>query len=286
MDEYRQEREELDRVTGELEKRSSTYSGIRFVMFLAAVAALIIGIYDSHFMLVLFGIVATVAFVALVFVHGRLSEQIEYRKARSEVFRRYESRFSEEWKKFAENGSQYLKEDDLVARDMDLIGPNSLYQFICVAGTEDGRRSLAESIKNPSYDIADIETRQEAIRELADKRQFSMDFETLGVKTGMGKKKYTADEFVAYCNGDDHIPGIFNVLRFALPLVTVLLFILGVTGQINIGWTLVSFFAVLLFSWLFGGVAGQSVMPMISFGYVIEDYIRIFDLFSYEIFVS
>lgn len=286
MDEYRQEREELDRVTGELEKRSSTYSGIRFVMFLAAVATLIIGIYDSHFMLVLFGIVATVAFVALVFVHGRLSEQIEYRKARSEVFRRYESRFSEEWKKFAENGSQYLKEDDLVARDMDLIGPNSLYQFICVAGTEDGRRSLAESIKNPSYDIADIETRQEAIRELADKRQFSMDFETLGVKTGMGKKKYTADEFVAYCNGDDHIPGIFNVLRFVLPLVTVLLFILGVTGQINIGWTLVSFFAVLLFSWLFGGVAGQSVMPMISFGYVIEDYIRMFELISKENFES
>jgi len=68
-------------------------------------------------------------------------------------------------------------------------------------------------LRDPKYDIADIEKRQEAIKELTSKREFSMDFETLGVKTGMGKKKkYTADEFVAYCNGDDHIPAVFNIL--------------------------------------------------------------------------
>lgn len=55
---------------------------------------------------------------------------------------------------------------------------------------------------------------------------------------------------LAYCNGDDHIPAVFNILRFLLPAITLVAFILGIMGEINIGWTLVSFFVVLLFSWL------------------------------------
>lgn len=287
MEEYKRQREELEKEIKVLEGRSSVYSGVRFALFLVAVTALIVGIYDNRPVLVAAGIVAAVAFVVLVFVHGRLSENIEYRQAKSEVLRKYIERFGDGWKSFEDNGSQYLDNDDMVAKDMDLLGDNSLYQYICVAGTEDGRKSLAESIKNPSYSIEEIETRQQAIKELASRQEFSMDFETLGVKAGMGKKKkYTADEFVAYCNSDEHIPAIFNVLRFILPAVTVLVFVLGIMGRMNIGWSLVSFFAVLLFSWLFSGIAGQAVMPMISFGYIIEDYIRMFELISAEEFDS
>lgn len=287
MDRYIEQREKLEKNIKELDGRSSTYSAIRLCVFIAAVACLIIGIYDNRGIVIVAGVVLAVVFVALVFIHGKLSEELEYKKAKSEVLRRYIERFGEGWKKFDDNGSQYIESEDLVAKDMDLLGPNSLYQFICVAGTEDGRRSLAKSIKDPEYDIQTIEKRQKAIKELADKTEFSMDFETLGVKANTGKKKkYTADEFVAYCGGDDHIPALFNVMRFVLPAITVVVLILGIAGRINIGWTLVSFFAVLLISWLFSGVAGQAVMPMISFGYVIEDYIRMFELISAENFDS
>lgn len=287
MEKYREQLDDLKKEIKELEGRSTTYSGVRFVSFIVAVAGLIIGIYDSRSVFIAIGIVLAVAFIAMVFVHGKLSEKLEYKKAEAEVLRRYVARFGDDWKKFCENGSEYLDKDDLAAKDMDLLGPNSLFQFICTAGTEEGRRSLAKSIKDPGYDIAMIGKRQEAIKELGVKDDFSLAFETLGVKTGMGKKKkYTADEFVAYCSSDDHIPGIFNVLRFVFPLITVALFVLGIMNRINIGWTLVSFFAVLLFSWLFSGVAGQAVMPMISFGYVLDDYINMFELISREQFES
>lgn len=287
MDNYKNQQEELVLQIKEQEKRSQTLSGLRFIMFVVAVAALIVGLYDGRGVCVAVGIAAAAAFVALVFVHGRVSETLEYTQAKAEVVRRYLERFGDGWKSFAENGSDYLEDDDLVARDMDLLGPSSLYQFICVAGTEDGRRRLAGSIKSPEYGIDEIEKRQDAIRELAAKQEFSLDFETLGVKAGMGKKsRYTADEFLAYCCSDNHIPAVFNVLRFLLPMVTMALLVLGILGRINVGWTFVSFFAVLLFSWLFGGVAGQSVMPMISFGYVIDDYIRMFELISSESFES
>lgn len=287
MENYKKQQEELELKIKALERRSQSLSGMRFVMFLVAVAALIVGLYDGRGGIVVVGILASAAFVALVFIHGRVSEELEYEQAKSEVFRRYIERFGDGWKSFSEDGSRYLEDGDLVARDMDLLGPNSLYQFICTAGTEDGRCRLAESIKSPAYGIKEIEQRQAAIRELAAKQEFSMNFETLGIKACMGKKsRYTADEFLVYCGSDNHIPAVFGVLRFLLPLITVALLILGIMGRINVGWTLVSFFAVLLFSWLFGGVAGQSVMPMISFGYVIDDYIRMFELISEESFES
>ena len=118
MNEYKDERDILEKDIKALEGKSATYSGVRFVMFLAALAGLIIGIYDNRVTVLILGIIAAVAFVAMVFIHGKLSEELEYKKAKSEVLRRYIERFGDGWKKFEDNGAQYLGDDDLVARDM------------------------------------------------------------------------------------------------------------------------------------------------------------------------
>lgn len=98
-------------------------------------------------------------------------------------------RYDDSWKEFAEDGSEYLTDDDLVAKDLDIMGKNSIYQFICVAGTEDGRQMLAETLRQPEFAAEDRTKRQIAIQELAEKHDFSMDFETLCVKSETGKKK-------------------------------------------------------------------------------------------------
>ena len=48
MNEYKDERDILEKDIKALEGKSATYSGVRFVMFLAALAGLIIGIYDNR----------------------------------------------------------------------------------------------------------------------------------------------------------------------------------------------------------------------------------------------
>jgi len=287
MEKYQQSLNMITEEIKQLEEKYSTYGTIRFIMFLVAASGLIVGFYDSNLSFLAAGILGTAVFVVLVFVHGRLSEKLEYIKARSVVYERYIKRYGETWKQFEEDGSSYLTDKDLVARDMDLLGRDSLYQFICVAGTEDGRRRLAVSLKSPEFTIDEINKRQQAVMELYEKEEFSLDFETLGVKANTGrKKKVTADEFVNYCKSDDEIPVVFNVLRFLFPIVTMCLFILGIMGKINLAYSLISFFVVLLFSWITSGVVGKAVMPMISFGYVIEDYINMFELISTEEFDS
>ena len=287
MGRFKTELEDLKKRQKELEHSYSNIGTIRFLMFLVMLGGLIVGLYDSNIPFLAVGIVAVVIFVLLVFRHGKLNEELEYTKAKVIVYERYMKRYDDSWKEFAEDGSEYLTDDDLVAKDLDIMGKNSIYQFICVAGTEDGRQMLAETLRQPEFAAEDRTKRQIAIQELAEKHDFSMDFETLCVKSETGKKKkYSSDEFVAYCTSDDHIPEIFQVLRFLLPLITIVLLILGIMGKVNLGYSLISFFVVLLFAWITSGVAGQAVMPMISFGYVINDYIRMFELVSGETFDS
>ncbi|MFR5027784.1 MAG: hypothetical protein ACLTDF_02535 [Coprococcus sp.] len=87
---------------------------------------------------------------------------------------------------------------------------NSLFQFICTAGTEEGRRSLAKSIKDPGYDIAMIGKRQEGKGVM--KRMIFTCLETLGEETG--KRRNIQQTSLKSTSSDDHIPGIFNVFRF------------------------------------------------------------------------
>ena len=158
-------------------------------MFLVMLGGLIVGLYDSNIPFLAVGIVAVVIFVLLVFRHGKLNEELEYTKAKVIVYERYMNRYDDSWKEFAEDGSEYLTGDDLVAKDLDIMGKNSIYQFICVAGTEDGRQMLAETLRQPEFAAEDRTKRQIAIQELAEKHDFSMDFETLCVKSETGKKK-------------------------------------------------------------------------------------------------
>lgn len=285
MEKYKECAEEISVEIKALESKYSTFGTLRFIMFIVAAVGLIVGLYDSNLLFLVCGLVGTAAFIALVFFHGKLNENLEYMRAKQIVYQRYVDRFDDKWKNFEEDGSQFLQDTDLVSKDLDLLGNSSLYQFICVAGTEDGKAGLADTLKDPKYSMDDIMSRQKAIKELVQKEEFSLNFETLGVKSSTGKKKkYTADEFLAYCESDAYIPGIFHVLRFLLPAITLILLVLGIAGKVNLGYALISFFVILMFSWITSGVAGQAVMPMVSFGYVIEDYIRMFEMISEESF--
>lgn len=287
MEKFQIELDETNNQIKETEHRYSVIGMLRFVVFLIMAVCLIIGFYDSNIPCLVIGFISVVLFVALVFIHGRINEKLVLLKAKAKVYYRYVARYSDEWKKFPENGKEFLLNNDLVAMDMDLLGSNSLYQFICEAGTSDGRKKLAEEIKSPDYTPEMIVKRQEAVKELVLKDDFSLKFETLSEKAGSSKNsKYSSEEFVKYCNSDEHIPKIFNILRFMFPAITFILLILGIFRVVSLGYALISFFAVLIFSWITSGIAGRSIMSMISFGYILDDYIGMFELVASENFES
>ncbi len=149
MEFYQTELNETEAETSEIEKKYSAIGTIRFIVFLIMAVGLIVGFYDSNPIFLIVGIAAVIGFVALIFIHGKLNEKLEYLRAKAIVYKRYIARFTEDWKSFKENGSEYLSDEDLVAKDLDIIGTDSLFQFICTAGTEDGRQMLIRTLKQP-----------------------------------------------------------------------------------------------------------------------------------------
>ena len=115
MERFNTELEELKKKQKELESRYSGIGTIRFLMFLVMAGGLIVGLYDSNIPFLIAGILAVVAFVFLVFKHGKLNEQLEYNKAKVIVYERYLKRYDDSWKEFEEDGSEYLTDEDLVA---------------------------------------------------------------------------------------------------------------------------------------------------------------------------
>ncbi len=287
MDFFKQELNKTENKLKALEAKYSTMSAVRFIVFLIMAADLIVGFFDNKAYLVAIGFVALVVFFALVFSHGKLNEQVEYTKARVAVIKRYMARFTEDWKKFPEDGAKYLLDTDLVARDMDIIGPNSLFQFIQVAGTNEGKVKLAETLRNPEFSEDEIAKRQSAIKELVDKTEFSLNMETLANKSNAGKrKKGGVEEFLNYCVNGSKMPVAFNVMRFLLPAITFVLLILAILGISSFAWPIISFFVVLMISWCTSNAVGDAMTPMLSFGYIIEDYINMFDAIANEDFES
>ena len=83
-----------------------------------------------------------------------------------------------EWKKFEDNGSEFLTKEDTLSYDLDLLGRSSLFQLICVAHTHEGRKRLADTVSLKNLDIDAASDRYEAISELAEKADFMVDFES------------------------------------------------------------------------------------------------------------
>ena len=74
-------------------------------------------------------------------------------------------RMSDNWMGKGTPGTEFIDDDHLYSGDLDLFGPGSLFERLCIAHTESGRHTLAQWLCEPAP-IDEIRRRQEAIREL------------------------------------------------------------------------------------------------------------------------
>lgn len=91
----------------------------------------------------------------------------------------YLARFDDGWKQFPVHGTRYLHEERKESADLDLFGRHSLYQYICTASTIWGQDRLAHWLNHPTKQAKEILSRQQAVKELAEKPAFTMRFEAL-----------------------------------------------------------------------------------------------------------
>jgi hypothetical protein len=108
--------------------------------------------------------------IAVLVEYRRRRSRLDFMKLRSlsEFYEKGTARLTHNWERM-ESGDDFLNQDHLYAKDLDLFGRGSLYQLVCSVRTQIGSRTIANWMTSPA-DAPEIRTRQAAIAELRDRR--------------------------------------------------------------------------------------------------------------------
>lgn len=272
----------------ELDKKFSLISTLRILTFLAGAAMLAIGVSDGKTFIGICGAVLLAGFVFLVGQHSIVAKKQEIESSICEVTNRYVSRFSDDWRKFEDTGADLMSKEDVVAADIDLLGPNSLYQMISVCHTEEGRKILGTRLKTRNVDEDLIDGRQQAVMELSEKRKFAISYEAAGMRLSRNKRKLNVEEFEEYCKDEKSgvLPVWAKVVRVLFPIAELVFLVLWLTGVTHYGYFLAGFIVLLSLSWLTTTVTAGVVLPVTAADTVIDAYEEMLGLIAKEDFES
>lgn len=136
------------------------------IVFVAAAAALLI-----------------VQIAAWVY-HAILNARIERSKSIIEINLRHLDRLTGKWAEFSDTGEEFIDSEHSYGCDLDIVGKESLFQFLNTTHTWHGRRAFADDLLNAEYSKLKIIQRQEAVKELAQDDEFADELEYRFSKIG------------------------------------------------------------------------------------------------------
>ena len=295
-----EEKKKVERQRLQLDRAFSRVAGVRLVIFFIAVVFLFLAIKYKSFLVIALFVLAVAGFVALVRYHGRVDENLLGLKAKSTVINRFLMRFSEEWREFKNDGSEFLtKETPSIAHDLDLLGKSSLFQLINVAHTTEGKTKLANTLTLTGAGDSSIEDRFEAITELKEKTGFVLDFEATSerivqrIERDNLRRPDLNEEDEEEQKKDeqkntrpDSFPFWMYLMMLIVPTINILAISLVLIKDLNPSLIIITFIAGMVMTWGPQGAIEALVAPVIKYGRVAGDYHKLLKLIGEEEFSS
>ena len=217
-------------------RRSVTFSILRFAMFIAAVVFLALAISGKNAVFYLVFAAAVIVFTVLCVIHGKITTELKYYEALSNVNSRYIARIKgdfdllfdlvckdlkrrdeKEDARRAASGNEFYKGDHDYCMDLDLFGKKSLFSLLNVSETSFGRRAFAGELMGHGNQIrsaSDIVVRQGAVKELSDDPEFLLKYQATALLGNMKKDPKALIDFAS-----DKKPVKKNYLTIAVLLI-------------------------------------------------------------------
>jgi hypothetical protein len=148
-------------------ERALGYSKLILAILTLGTAALV---YRHGFLLALL-LLPVIGFVALAVLQERLLASIRYRDRAIAFYERGLAHLEDRWAGRGETGDRFLDPEHPYARDLDLFGRGSLFEFLSSVRTRAGEEALAEWLQHAATP-EEIRLRQEAVRELQARIRF------------------------------------------------------------------------------------------------------------------
>jgi hypothetical protein len=175
---YARRLQERRRRTERLGGRERLVGNARVLVFLAGLAIAWLAL-RSHVSSAWWLVLPVAAYAALLVQHERVT-RAWHRARRAVSF--YESglaRLADNWRGRGQNGARFLDEKHPYAADLDLFGPESLFELLCTARTRTGEDTLARWLK-AAAPPEEVRARQAAVAELRPQLDLREDLALLG----------------------------------------------------------------------------------------------------------
>lgn len=251
-DKLNETKQELIQIT----KRINFESFLRLVAFIGIVVSFSFGFTANKFYLIALGIVLLGVFIVSLAHHNRLLRQQQKLTSLNLVCKNYLKRFDHTWQEIENDGSILNESTLFIAQDLDLVGKNSLFQYINLAKSKNGQQKLFNRLS----DDVDYSQEQDAVFELAGNRELHLELVSL-------INMY--DEKKSVFNLNDHklLSStqllIYRFLAYIYPIISVVLFLLIIFNIIPLGY--ISILVIInLLIFLIGRLFNQRFLNNIS----------------------
>ncbi len=138
---------------------------------LAAATLIAAALLARHVEAMIFLLAPVAGFVVLAVMQDKLLGAIAYRRRAIHFYERGLARLNDRWTGNGESGDRFLDASHPYARDLDLFGSASLFQYLSTARTRSGEETLARWLL-AAAPLDEIVARQTAIRELESRLKF------------------------------------------------------------------------------------------------------------------
>jgi hypothetical protein len=124
--------------------RSRRYSNLRLAIVLLGAASVFVIPKNNAFgvgILAGFLVLLVILFAIVAFRHQAVEEALSHARAKTNLNAEGKARVDRQWKALPDRFAPSALVNGMLARDLDLFGPVSLFQLICTANTWEGRKA-------------------------------------------------------------------------------------------------------------------------------------------------
>lgn len=180
-------------------------------------------------------VVAGVLFFIYVGRYNRIDEARRVIVRQQEVLDRYLARYDGRWKSFREDGAAFTDPQDTLSVDLDLFGPDSLFQYLNTGTSLRGKEALARLLRQPNLDF--IQARQASVRELLKDEDFIIAFEAYGSTSNkrlVENERKAEKALLDFAQSEEEVlPKGTPFFLVLIPLITLSAWVLAATGQVS-----------------------------------------------------
>jgi Ca2+/Na+ antiporter len=240
---YQEELDFYTSILNTLSKKIKRYSSIRISSFLLGIYGFYLLSGTSIFWLSLYLVLFTAFFLMIVIKQGQSIDKKKETEIHIQILSNELKALGGHFSNF-DGGAEFLDAGHPYSNDLDLFGPESVFQMLNRTFSNRGKQSFANKLKTLENDVETILSRQKAIQELAKIPNWIFHFRVLGTLAFQKESTFSPDPNTLANNLNYWLirkaifKPSFKIVQIIFPLISFLIFGLFVAGLLSSTWFL------------------------------------------------